>query len=91
MRTESRRHQREQGPENWADVDDAAAVRWLEAAGTRRMVHGHTHRPASHELTGGAQRHVLSDWDFDHPGAERADVLRWQADGMTRHAPATAS
>jgi len=44
-------------------VDDA-----LRASGLRRLIHGHTHRPAVHRfLLDGlpAERWVLPDWDFD--------------------------
>jgi UDP-2,3-diacylglucosamine hydrolase len=44
-------------------IDDA-----LRAAGLTRMIHGHTHRPATHRFTldgREAQRWVLPDWDFD--------------------------
>jgi UDP-2,3-diacylglucosamine hydrolase len=44
-------------------IDDA-----LRRAGTTLMIHGHTHRPATHRsaLDGAAaERWVLPDWDFD--------------------------
>lgn len=47
----------------WADVDSAAAREWLRAAAARTLVHGHTHRPADHDLGEGLRRIVLSDWD----------------------------
>jgi UDP-2,3-diacylglucosamine hydrolase len=84
MRAESEAAKREAAGE-WADVDSAAAVSWMHAAGTHELVHGHTHRPASHTLAPGYKRHVLSDWDCDH--AERAEVLRLSRDGLTRVAP----
>jgi UDP-2,3-diacylglucosamine hydrolase len=91
IRAESQRRQSGQQPRDWADVDAAEAAHWLRAAGATQMVHGHTHRPGRHEVAPGLLRHVLSDWDFDHPGAARADVLRWQRDGLHRIAPATAA
>ncbi len=68
---------------DWADVDAAAAVSWLHAAGSRTLIHGHTHRPGSDALAPGYMRHVLSDWDCD---AEpyRAEVLRLTRDGIER-------
>lgn len=57
------------------DVDTAAARHWLAAASARELIHGHTHRPADHDLGQGCVRHVLTDWD----GAAmpvRAQVLR---------------
>ncbi len=69
-----------------ADVDAAEAVRWLAAAGAAEMVHGHTHRPATHVLEPGFRRHVLTDWDLDQ--GQRAEVLRLTRDGFERIAPA---
>jgi UDP-2,3-diacylglucosamine hydrolase len=45
------------------------------------LLHGHTHRPAQHDLGDGSSRVVLSDWDLDDPSTPRADVLRLRADG----------
>ena len=64
------------------DVDTPEALRWLQAAQAPLLVHGHTHRPASHALAPGCSRHVLSDWDLDH--GSRAEVLRFSADGWLR-------
>ena len=65
------------------DVDDEAALAWLQAAGAQARVHGHTHRPADHLLGARGWRAVLSDWDA---GAEppRQQVLRLTAAGMQR-------
>ena len=57
-----------------ADAIDAA----LREAGVQIMLHGHTHRPAVHELTvdgTAAQRIVLGDW------YEQGSVVRWDDDG----------
>jgi UDP-2,3-diacylglucosamine hydrolase len=89
LRAESQRHKSRQLPGEWADLDAAATAAWMRAAGTAQFVHGHTHMPAVHGVAPGLTRHVLSDWDFDHPGAARADVLRWQPGGLERIAPAT--
>ncbi len=72
--------------ELWADVDAAAAVSWMHAAGVAEMVHGHTHRPGSSTLAPGFKRHVLTDWDLDG-AAPRAEVLRLTRDGLARVAP----
>jgi UDP-2,3-diacylglucosamine hydrolase len=68
---------------DWVDVDPAAAVSWMHAAGSRTLIHGHTHRPGSDALAPGYTRHVLSDWDCDGKPA-RAQVLRLTRDGITR-------
>jgi len=50
------------------DVTPDAVVGALRAAGVRRIIHGHTHRPASHVVELGdalAERWVLPDWDLD--------------------------
>lgn len=70
-------------PEEWADVDAPEAQRWLHAASSRTMVHGHTHRPASQPLGDGCERHVLSDWELDH-APHRAEVLRLTQEGFQR-------
>ncbi len=88
MREASQAHQQQQGPAEWADVDEAAATHWLDAASAHTLVHGHTHRPGS-EPFGGLQddaprwRHVTMDWELDH-ARPRAEVLRLSADGFTR-------
>ena len=81
MRDASAAHQADLGPARWSDVDDTEAARWLAAAHCPALIHGHTHRPATHALPGGGSRHVLGDWDFDH-GAPRARALRLTAAGL---------
>ena len=66
-----------------ADVDTDAAVAWLEAADARCMIHGHTHRPADHELGSGLRRIVLSDWDAS-ASPPRLQVLRLGDAGPVR-------
>jgi UDP-2,3-diacylglucosamine hydrolase len=91
IRAESQHLKTMQRPGEWFDVDTAEARRWMQAADAPVLVHGHTHAPAEHRIGPSLVRHVLSDWDFDHPGpAARGDVLRWQCDGLTRIAPAAA-
>jgi UDP-2,3-diacylglucosamine hydrolase len=50
------------------DVAPEAIEQALQSAGVTRMIHGHTHRPARHELNLNgrtAERWVLPDWDFE--------------------------
>ena len=88
MRDASAAHQASQAASNRvdrvdrADVDAAAALAWLDAAGAPALIHGHTHRPASHALPGGRSRHVLGDWDLDAT-PPRARALRLTASGLT--------
>jgi UDP-2,3-diacylglucosamine hydrolase len=90
MREQSRQHQARQKPAAAIDADAATAAAWMRSAGTPTLVHGHTHRPGTDSVGPGLTRHVLSDWDFDHPGSARGDVLRWRRDGLTRVAPTLA-
>ncbi|HEX4235906.1 MAG TPA: UDP-2,3-diacylglucosamine diphosphatase [Caldimonas sp.] len=82
-----RRPTREHG--SYVDVDDGAALAWLRDADAATLVHGHTHRPASHVLAPGTVRHVLSDWELDGSTTPRAEILRWDATGFARIAPST--
>ncbi len=63
------------------DLDADACRQLLHEVGSTTLLHGHTHRPAVHDLGGGMTRHVLSDWDLDDETAPRAEVLRLSADG----------
>lgn len=87
MRDASQAHQQTQTPQDWADVDEASAAAWMQAANAPTLVHGHTHKPTSQPFgstPGHARtRHVLSDWDLDH-GHPRAEVLRLRPDGIER-------
>ena len=67
----------------YADVDTAAARTWLQAAQAQTLVHGHTHRPAEHDLGNGLHRTVLSDWDLAAT-PPRAEVLRLTDSGLQR-------
>jgi UDP-2,3-diacylglucosamine hydrolase len=79
----SLRAQSEASGTAYADVDNAAARQWLQAAGAHTLIHGHTHRPATHDLGQGLQRVVLSDWDAAAT-PPRAEVLRLNASGLQR-------
>jgi UDP-2,3-diacylglucosamine hydrolase len=56
-----------QGKEEFImDVTPEEVVKDMEKYGVQRLIHGHTHRPAMHELTTNgspAKRIVLGDWD----------------------------
>jgi UDP-2,3-diacylglucosamine hydrolase len=64
-------------------VDTSAARQWLAAASARTLIHGHTHKPATHDLGDGLSRVVLSDWDAAAT-PPRADVLRLTTSGLQR-------
>jgi len=67
----------------YADVDGPAAIGWLQAAGAGTLLHGHTHRPATHALTPDLKRVVLSDWDAAAL-PPRLETLRLSAQGLER-------
>ncbi len=65
------------------DVTQAAVMAAIRSAGyPPRLIHGHTHRPARHELMidgHRCERWVLADW------YREGEYLRIDADGVTRH------
>lgn len=83
LQSQQQHERRRQSGAGYADVDAQAARQWLEAAGARTLIHGHTHQPAVHDLGQGFVRVVLSDW---HAEAKppRAEVLRLSAGGLRR-------
>ena len=62
--------------ETITDVSPATVREWFARYGVRRMIHGHTHRPAIHDEGGGATRIVLGDW------YQQGSVLRAGEDGF---------
>ena len=61
------------------DVNPEAVEQTMRRFGVRRLLHGHTHRPAVHDLTvdgAPAQRIVLGAWH------ERGYILRWDEAGF---------
>jgi UDP-2,3-diacylglucosamine hydrolase len=65
------------------DLDAQACRTLLRDAGATTMIHGHTHRPAEHDLGDGLRRVVLSDWDFEAE-PPRGDFIRLSAAGLQR-------
>lgn len=65
------------------DLDADACRTLLAEAGATTMIHGHTHRPAEHDLGAGLKRVVLSDWDLE-ASPPRGDVIRLSAAGLQR-------
>jgi UDP-2,3-diacylglucosamine hydrolase len=74
---------RKQQSTTWVDLDPNETQRWMQAAKTQHMVHGHTHEGLDHVLSNTATnptranstRHVLCDWHADATPS-RAQVLR---------------
>lgn len=66
--------------EQITDANDDTVAATMARFGVRRLIHGHTHRPAVHSLDVAgrrAQRIVLGDW------YDQGSVLRVDADGAT--------
>lgn len=70
------------------DVNADAVQKALHRAGCHKLIHGHTHRPATHRGSVAGEtyeRWVLSDWDFDHAPIRGNALMidpqawRWQA------------
>jgi UDP-2,3-diacylglucosamine hydrolase len=51
------------------DVNASAVDDTMNTHAVDLLIHGHTHRPQCHTLTGGRLRWVLPDWEFDQPDA----------------------
>jgi UDP-2,3-diacylglucosamine hydrolase len=86
--SEARKALQANDPTLWADVDTAAARGWLMRAQAHTLIHGHTHRPARHDLgqtpdAATLQRVVLSDWDAAAT-PPRLELLRLNAQGLNR-------
>lgn len=72
------RTETQQKAESIMDVNPGAVNRAMTAHRVRRLIHGHTHRPAVHDLTirdQPAQRWVLGDW------YDRGNYLECDANG----------
>ena len=74
---------KKQSGAEYADVDSDTAMQWLKKTNSATLIHGHTHKPATHDLSDGLQRVVLSDWDAAAK-PPRAEVLRLSAQGLQR-------
>ena len=68
----------------YSDVDNPEACNWLRTARASHLIHGHTHKPADHELGGGLHRVVLSDWDAAVK-PPRVEVLRLTLKAASSH------
>ena len=89
LRNRSRAMTRSKSPEIM-DVNEDAVRSILRAQGVRRLIHGHTHRPAMHEFEMDGvvcERWVLPDWYGTGGYLEVRDVslrlVRFEADGSS--------
>jgi len=71
-------------PMNIMDVSEEAVIRRMQDHGVTRLIHGHTHRPAVHdlELEGiAARRYVLGDW-YEHGSVLNCTPNRWKLETL---------
>lgn len=76
-RWRSHLHKRQTG-NDIMDVNQQAVAATLQQFGVTRLIHGHTHKPAAHDLSvagQACQRFVLADWD------RQPTVLAWDETG----------
>lgn len=76
-RMESTQH-KDSLEESIMDVNDDAVIETMKQFGVKRLIHGHTHRPAFHEFTiddQAAERIVLAEW------TNQGSVLEWTQTG----------
>ncbi|HET9033451.1 MAG TPA: UDP-2,3-diacylglucosamine diphosphatase [Dokdonella sp.] len=68
-RQESKKHTGDTANEGIMDVNQGAVEQAMRSAKVDRLIHGHTHRPATHEIKRNGEilkRLVLADW-YQHP------------------------
>lgn len=87
-RLQARRYRAQSGeanslkPEAIMDVNQQTVESYLSDHAARRLIHGHTHRPADHPFTihgDSASRHVLGDWH-----GQGAEILSATHDRLDR-------
>lgn len=70
--------------EDIMDVNGAAVLAALRAHRVRTLIHGHTHRPADHQIEfdgGAARRIVLGDW-YEHGSVLHCDADDWRLETL---------
>lgn len=82
VRSQSEARKQTQPLAAYADVDAQAAIGWLRDTHAEILIHGHTHKPATHDLGQGLSRWVLSDWHADSE-PPRLEVLSWMRNEHT--------
>lgn len=68
--------------ETITDVSADTVARTFARYGVKRMIHGHTHRPAIHDDADGSQRIVLGDWYGRHGACLRVRQGQWMAQSV---------
>jgi len=59
------------------DVNNASVLERMASTGCKTLIHGHTHRPAVHEISNDSWRYVVGDWQIDH-----AQYVHWTPDSL---------
>ena len=67
------------------DVTPEAIAEVFQQTGTSIMIHGHTHRPALHEVAG-TRRYVLPDWEPEATPPRGGWISIAESGAITRHA-----
>jgi UDP-2,3-diacylglucosamine hydrolase len=84
LRAQSETAKREKRTQELMDVNALATDDFIRAKGYATLIHGHTHRPATHaHLVDGiaVERWVLADWS-----EERGEILVWDGEKLAREA-----
>lgn len=58
------------------DINPSTAELWFAAYEVKTIIHGHTHRPKTHQINNGT-RMVLPDWDCDDEKNYRWGYVTW--------------
>ncbi|MBI3286009.1 MAG: UDP-2,3-diacylglucosamine diphosphatase [Burkholderiales bacterium] len=66
------------------DVNQHAIAKLFRESGATSMIHGHTHRPATHQHDEGI-RYVLPDWDCDSTQARGGWLALYDNGSIVRH------
>lgn len=61
------------------DVNQQTVLQTFEELDIDLLIHGHTHRPAIHDISKGRQRMVLGDWQPE------ASYISWKPSGFSLH------
>jgi len=85
--SEAGKHEKAQGNNAYLmDLNPGATEDFLRDHGYATFIHGHTHRPATHDhIVDGisVERWVLSDW-HEGDGPVRAECLAWDGEQLSR-------
>ena len=73
-----------------ADINDETLQQAVDSHQVKRIIHGHTHRPALHAATSenNCERLVLGDWHSDHAiiavsDNKNCELVKWDGNSLT--------